>query len=377
MTQPLTRILLRLFASGFYREHAGLLAFLFGTVVCYCIFIIPLNETHLEPAQRIVESLMFTLSLLSSPVMTAAVFMVWFIYTLKSWQYIRLQLQQESNQFLFYCITSFSRLKQFQSWVIVQTVILLPALGYALLTLVVGIIFGYYLAPFIILGYIVLLIAISAGIYTRLVNQPAEVNINYIQRLTRNRPKPFFTLFLYQIADQHKITYLLTKAMALFCIFSMSYFFADSTDLRAAGIITLLVCLAQALLIFHEFRFDQVYLGFARNFPASRAILYSRLVLLYIVLLSPEAIALFSSLPVFIAALLIFFALGIVLLFRCILLVTNTFTMRSYLWYITAISVFIFIAILFGKIEPVAFLNLPITAILFYKRYYRTQLLPF
>jgi hypothetical protein len=151
---PLTRILLKLFASGFYRVHAGLLAFLFSTVICYCIFIIPLNETHLEPAQRITERLIFTLSLLSSPVMMIVVFIVWFIYTFKSWQYIRQQLYLESNLFIFYSVTSFSRQKQFQSWVVVQTAILLPALAYALLTLIVGITFGYPLAPFIVLGYI-------------------------------------------------------------------------------------------------------------------------------------------------------------------------------------------------------------------------------
>jgi len=377
MTKPLTRVLLRLFASGFYRVHAGLLAFLFSTVICYCIFIIPLNETHLEPAQRITESLMFTLSLLSSPVMMAVVFLMWFIYTLKSWQYIRLQLQLESNLFIFYSTTSFSRLRQFQSWAIVQTVILLPALGYALVTLVVGIVFGYYLAPFVVLGYIVLLIVVSAGIYTRLVNRPAEVTATYIQNITRNRIKPFLTLFLYHIAEQHKLTYLLTKTLAMLSIFSLSYFFADAADLRAAGIIILMVCLAQTLLIFQEFRFDRVYMGFARNFPTSRARLYSRLVLLYIVLLFPEAIVLFSLLPVFKAGLLLFFALGIVLLFRCILLVAATVTMRGYLWCVTAISAIIFIAILFSGIELVALLNVLVSAILYYKRYYRTQSLSF
>lgn len=373
MMSPLTRILLNVFASGFYRVHAGLLAFLFSTVVCYCIFIIPLNETHLEPAQRIIESLIFTLSLLSSPVMMAVVFIVWFIYTLKSWQYVRRQLQLESNLFIFYSMTSFSRRRQFRSWAVVQTVILLPALGYTLVTLIVGIIFGYYLAPFIVLGYIVLLIFFSAGIYTRLVNQPAEVTINYIQRLTRNQSKPFFTLFLYHIADQHKFAYLLTKTMALLSIFSLSYFFAGITDLRAAGIIILFVCLAHALLVFQEFRFEQVYLGFARNFPINRAIRYGRLLLLYVLILLPEGITLFSSLPVFAAAQLLLLALGIMLLFRCILLIIPVVTMRSYLWYITGISVVVFIAILFRMIEFIALLNLPVSGILFYTRYYQAQ----
>ncbi len=373
MPLQLIRILVRLFASGFYRVHAGLLAMLYGTVICYCIFIIPLNETHLEPAQRIAESLMFTLSLLSSPVMMAAVFMVWFIYTLKSWQYIRRQLQLESNLFIFYSVTSFSRMRQFQSWAIVQTVILLPALGYALITLIVGIVFGYHLAPFIMLVYILLLIVLSAGIYTRWINQPSPVKANYIQYLTRNRAKPLFMLFLYHIADQQKITYLLTKAFALLSIFSLPYFFADIGDLRAAGIIILLVCLAHVVLVFQEFRFEQVYLGFVRNFPVSRLRLYIHHLLLYMLILFPEGIALFVSLQPSIAALLLFFALGTIMLFRSMLLVVRNTTMRSYLWCITAISVFIFVASLFRKMELIALLYVPLSCIMVYKRYYRTE----
>jgi hypothetical protein len=304
---PLTRTLIKLFATGFYRVHAGFLALLFGTVACYCVFIIPLNETHLEPAQRITERLIFTLSLLSSPVMMMVVFIVWFIYAYKSWQYVRQQLQLESNLFIFYSVRSFPRLKQFQSWVLTQSVILLPALVYALITLIVGVIFGYHLAPFIVLGYIVLLILLSAAIYMRLVNQLAEVKSNFILYIIRNRAKPLFTLFLYHVIDQQKLTYLLTKGFALLSIFSLSYFFSDATDLRAAGIVMLLVSLAHAVLVFQEFRFQQKYLSFIRNFPISRIRLYIYLVLLYALLLLPEGIILVASLPLSTALLLFFF----------------------------------------------------------------------
>ncbi len=367
---PLTRTLIKLFATGFYRVHAGFLALLFGTVACYCVFIIPLNETHLEPAQRITERLIFTLSLLSSPVMMMVVFIVWFIYAYKSWQYVRQQLQLESNLFIFYSVRSFPRLKQFQSWVLTQSVILLPALVYALITLIVGVIFGYHLAPFIVLGYIVLLILLSAAIYMRLVNQLAEVKSNFILYIIRNRAKPLFTLFLYHVIDQQKLTYLLTKGFALLSIFSLSYFFSDATDLRAAGIVMLLVSLAHAVLVFQEFRFQQKYLSFIRNFPISRIRLYIYLVLLYALLLLPEGIILLASLPLSTALLLFLFALGMTMLFRCTLLVIPT-TMRSYLWCLTVITVMVFVAILFRKMELVALLNLPISCLILYKRYYR------
>lgn len=375
MPLALTRILLKVFATGFYRVHAGLLAFLCGTVVCYCIFIIPLNETHLLPAHRIAESLIFTLSLLSSPVMMVVVFIVWFVYTFKSWQYIQRQLLQESNVFLFYSITSFSKVKQFQSWLVVQTVILLPAIGYAVVTLAVGFVYDYYLTPFIVMGYIFMLILLSAGIYTIRVNQLQEVKPGFVLQLTRYWVKPSFSLFLYHIADQLKLTYLVTKVMSVLSIASLFYFFADIADLRAAALVMLLACLAHAVLAFQEFRFEQIYLQFARNFPVSRTQLYSNLLLVYILLLLPEAVVLFVSLPAFITLLMFLFALGMLMLFRCILLLTTQTTMRSYLWRVTGISVAVFILILFNALQLLAFLNLPLAYLIFYKRYYRAELL--
>lgn len=372
---PLTRILLKLFAVDFYRVHAGLLALLFSTVICYCIFIIPLNETHLAPAQRIVESLIFTLSLLSSPVMMTVVFIVWFIYTFKSWQYIQRQLQLESNLFIFYSSTSFSKVKQFQSWVVVQTVILLPAIGYALVALVVGVIFGYYIAPFIVMGYIFLLVLLSAWMYTRRVSQQVNIKPGFIFQVSRNWKKPSFSLFLYHVADQLRLMYLVTKTMSLLSMASLFYFFTDIYGLRAAAIIMLLVCLAHAVLAFREYRFNQIYLGFIRNFPVSRAQLYINLVLLYTILLLPEGVALFVLLPVFTAVLLFLLALGMLVLFRCVLLLATHASMRNYLWSVTGISVFVFILILFNVIEFLVFLNLPLAYLIFYKRYYNSALL--
>jgi hypothetical protein len=372
---PLIRILIKLFAIGFYRVHAGLLALLFGTVICYCIFIIPLNETHLAPAQRIVESLIFTLSLLSSPIMMLFVFIVWFIYTYKSWQYIQRQLQLESNLFIFYSVTSFSTIKQFQSWAVVQTVILLPAIMYALMTLVVGIIFGYYIAPFVVMSYIFLLVLISAGVYMRVVNRLAHVTPGFVLQISRHWTKPSFSLFLYHIADQLKLTYLVVKVMSLLGIASLFYFFTDIQNLRAAAIIMLLVCLAHTVFAFRDFRFQQVYLGFMRNFPISRVQLYINVVLLYILLLLPEGIALLVSLPVFTALLLFLFTLGMLVLFRCTLQLAAHATMRSYLWSVTGISVLVFILILLNAMEFIALLNLPLTCFIFYKRYYNAELL--
>lgn len=375
MQVPLTRILLKVFATGFYRVHAGLLAFLCSTVVCYCIFIIPLNETHLLPAQRIIESLIFTLSLLSSPVMLAVVFTVWFIYTFKSWQYIKRQLLQESNMFIFYSITSFSKMKQFQSWVVVQTVILLPAIGYAFVTLTVGLVYGYYLTPFIVMGYIFLLILLSASIYTIRINQLQEVRSSLTLQVTRHWIKPSFSLFLYHVADQLKLTYLVTKAMSLLSIASLVYFFSDIEDLRAAAIIMLLVSLAHTVLAFQEFRFEHVYLPFTRNFPVSRWKLYLNLLLVYVILLLPEGIALFVSWPAVAAVLLFLFTLGTLVLFRCVLLLTTQATMRSYLWCVTGVSVVVFILILFNAMQLLAFLNLPLACLIFHKRYYHAEVL--
>src|SRR3990170_2588131 len=132
MVSSLTTVLIKIFVKGFYRVHSGIFLFFFVTVLMYFFFVEVLNQTHLPPDQIILYNLMLVLTLISSPVMVALVFIVWLGFTIKSWNYITGQMLIPNNQFLFYSSTSFSKVNQFKSWFIAQLTISLPIVGYGL-----------------------------------------------------------------------------------------------------------------------------------------------------------------------------------------------------------------------------------------------------
>jgi hypothetical protein len=370
---PLTSILLKIFVSGFYRVHAGFLTLLFGTVICYCFFIIPLNQTHLSPPDRILENLIFTLTLLSSPLIVALVFLVWLFYTFKSWQYIARQLRVESHQFLFYSVTSLPKARQFQSWFIIQLVILLPAIGYALMTIVVGLIFEYYWVPAIAVIYLIALALLSAWIYVRLTNElPREVKGHtLLLRFTGSWKKPFFSLFFYHLADRLKIMYSVTKTLSLLMLVCLPYFFNDVTGLRSAAIIVLMISMTHVMLVYQSQVFEDTFLSFARNFAYSRIRLYINFIILHSLLLLPEGIILLTYFPPFVAAGLFLFSLSILVLCRC-LLYRPGITLRDYLWWITILFTVYFILVLFNQWWWLGFFNLLISYLVFHRNYYET-----
>lgn len=128
MLSPLSNILLKVFASGFYRTHAGIFFFLlfvmFGMV---------------EPSQLLGYHLTLMLAFISSPLMMVIVFAVWLVYTFKCWHYVAGQAFALQQQFLFYSSSSYTKSKQFSSWFILQAYIGLPVLVYAGISLGVAV----------------------------------------------------------------------------------------------------------------------------------------------------------------------------------------------------------------------------------------------
>src|ERR1700748_1163931 len=111
----LTNILMKIFATGFYRAHAGILAVgffvMFGMV---------------EPGQLLHYHKTLILAFVSSPVMMLVVFAGWLIYAIKSWHYVLGQIGAVNQQFLFYSSNAYSRRQQLCGWFITQLIILLP-----------------------------------------------------------------------------------------------------------------------------------------------------------------------------------------------------------------------------------------------------------
>lgn len=190
--QPLTNILLKIFARGFYTAHAGLLAVgffvMFGMV---------------EPGQIVNYHKTLMLTMVSSPLMLAVVFAAWFIYAAKCWHYVTGQIGAINQQFLFYSSNAFDRKQQFKSWFYIQSVLMLPISVYGLIAAGVGLAHHYYILSLALLVYLALLTAISARLYIRTINKLIDGGAqSWFFTLSSKWNKPWFSLFIYNIFDK-------------------------------------------------------------------------------------------------------------------------------------------------------------------------------
>ncbi|SHM19261.1 hypothetical protein [Mucilaginibacter sp. OK098] len=364
MNKPLTNILLKIFASGFYRAHAGIL--------CVGFFVM---FGMVEPGQLLNYHKTLMLTLVSSPLMMVVVFACWLIYTIKSWHYVIGQITAVNQQFLFYSSNAFTKNRQFKSWFYLQLVLLLPISVYGAIAAGVGLAHHYYLIPLAIIAYLFLLAGLSAILYHGTVNKLVDGSTQgWMLTLSSKWRKPWFSLFIYHVFDQHKITWLVTKALSYLLITGFFLLFADvAHDIRVAGIALLAVVVAHVKLIFEERSFEEKWLSFTRNLPYSRVRLFGSFAGVYLILMFPESIWLFSRFNPLIAFELLLAGISIAMLFHCLLYYIGL-DMEKYMLWIFFLFVVIFWLILFKLLLVLVVLNLVVSFGVFWKCYYRSRI---
>jgi len=355
MTRPLTRVLLKVVARGFYQQHTGGLLALFLLVFINFFYTRVSDQDHLTAEQITQNGFRLVIASVSEPLGVAALLGVCLVYSLKSGHYVAGRLRKADVQFLAYSSTALPWAQQVRAWAVVQGVILLPVgvlCGYAL---AVGLIFHHWLVPLLLPGYWLLLTGSGAVYYTHLLNDTVgkpekAASLSW----ARGWPKPLFSLFLYELLARKRVPYLLTKLASIASIALLLLTFPDSrTDGRLAGMMGLCCAVAHAVLVFQASEFERGYLPFARNLPHGRARVYGQQVLLYGALLLPELAwlvlgpGLRTGLPA--AGLL----LGLMLLLHNLLYQTGPH-MTTYLRLVSALFFCVLLANLFGLAGLVA-----------------------
>ena len=374
----MTNVLIKIFARGFYKVHSGFLVFIFVVLVSYCFFINTAGDVKLLPkGKELYYHFIVLINFVSNPAITIGFLIAWLIYTIKSWNFVSGQLLMEDNQFLFYSLNAFNRVRQFKGWLYMQFIISLPFVFYTLIAAVTGIVLHYYMIVACILAFTFLLIAISALAYVKLVNNLVnEKQISWLFRLSRQWGKPFFSLFIYHIFDRLKVTYALSKLLSYIVIISVFFALADvRNDPRVAGLTILGIVTAHAILIYQQHKFGLTYLSISRNFPYSMSNWYVHYALTYLVLLLPECTWLFISFNLATAFALLLLCLGIIMLFHCLLYKIGL-AMNKYLPWIFGLFFGISTLILFGLIWPLIPACLVASFMLFYFNYYKAELSP-
>ena len=355
MKNPLTRVLLRVVATGFYQEHTGWLATLFGLVFINFFWTRVPNQAHVTEAQLLANGFRLVLTSVSEPLGVAALLGGGLLYSLKSWHYVAGRLKRPDAQFLTYSSNAFEWRQQVQAWLVVQGVILLPVVvlcGYAM---GVGVAFHHWLVPALLPGYLLLLAALGAGYYTRLLNDTV-VKPDKVAGLTwaRHWPKPLFSLFLYEIIAKKRLTYLLTKLASAASIALLWLAFAASrADVRLVGLLGLCCAVGHAVLVFQAGEFELFYLSFVPNLPYGRAQAYGQQALLYGLLLLPELAWLLAANRFGTGLIAAGLLLSVTLLLRTLLYWTGQ-RMTTYLRAVFSLFFLLLLANLFGLTALIA-----------------------
>ena len=356
MFSPLTRLLLKIFATGFYRAHSGMLVFLFGTIISYCFFI---NTLGSVPIWAFAEwNLIITLSVVSDPFALFLFFLVCLGYAFKSMQFIAGQLSLKSNEFLYYSSASLNKLQQFKSWFIVQFNVLLPLWVYGFFATAIGINYGHYIFPAGMLIYLFILTGTNTLFYLNLVNKTIDLNRQTaFIKIVKNFRKPFFLLYSYHVFNKLKLTYFVTKIFSWVFIVGMVSLFPDQKeDGMIPATIVLVLVTTHSFIIYNDYRFSETFLYFSHNFPYAKINLFLRSSVNYLVLMLPELlwfirsyhwvdVSGFTGLTVSVLllyrSLLYWFGLNIKKFLFCVFLLFNVFflvILYHAIWYLPLIN---------------------------------------
>lgn len=349
MKNPLTRVLLRVAARGFYQEHTGWLSTLFlGLFINFFWTRVP-DPAHITHEQYVRNGLGLVLLAVSEPLGVAALLVLGLAYGLKSGHYVAGRLKNADARFLLYSSTALPWARQAAAWAMVQGVILLPLAALYLYAVVVGLLFHYWLVPLLLPGYLLLLAVGGAAYYTHLLNnttgRPDRVaSLGWARRW----PKPVFSWFFYEVIARKRLPYLLTKLASAASMAGLLLAFPEArTDERLVGLVGLCCAFGHSVLAFQAHEFELFYLPFARSLPYGPGRVFGQQVLLFGALLLPELLWLLVASPLRAGLPAAGLLLGVALLLRALLYRTGP-RMTPYLRLAVGLFLFMLLANLFG-----------------------------
>ncbi|NII85319.1 hypothetical protein [Pedobacter sp. SG908] len=363
----------KIFVDGFYRTHAGMLVFIFVILISYCLFINTLGTVR--PEQIDFWQFFFTISIVSNPLILTFYLIGSSFYAYKSLKYVLSQLALPQQEFLYYSFTASSKKQQFKNWFIVQVYIFIPVLSYTLCAITVGLIFGFYFISIVILLFQLLLIMAGAYICLKENNCLIEANRpSWLIRINRKWNKPVFLLYSFQVFNQSKLAYVLTKLLSWVLISSVFLVFTDLKDNdKLLKLITSCIVVAHVAIIYQEKIFNDRYLSFLSNFPFTKAKIFFSFCLNYLVLLLPEICWIFTNFGILTSLELIAFAFSAILLFRSLLLPSGI-RVKGFLIGVFCLFFLFYIFIMFGLGSILIPINMVVAWMVFRRNYLNDNL---
>ncbi|HEY0298674.1 MAG TPA: hypothetical protein VGB84_05585 [Arachidicoccus sp.] len=373
MSISAVKALIQIFVYGFYRVHAGILIFLFASVLSCCFFVNTLGE--LPPNTYFFWHFIITITMVSNPFMMMVFCVISLFYAFKNMQFVTTALHKDKYQFLFYSINALNKKMQFKMWLVIQSYIFLPIIIYIVFAAMIGFITHHYFLPFITILYVLLLVMLCTTSIVKMLNRlNNEDEISLFYRFAKRRKKSFFVLYTYYILTQSKVIYALTKLISAMIILGIFYNYPDlKSDTKISCLVVMLIIASHLVIIFGEQVFINKYLSFSYNFPYSVTKFFFGYVLNYMLILLPEILWMLIYFSFSNSCLLLLWAFSLLLLFRSLASVT-AYRLVSFLKVIFLVLCLAYLVISYDFYFELPFIFLILSFIIFYKNHFYKEL---
>lgn len=360
-------ILIKSLVNPFYRQNAGLFAFVVFMMVAAVGRAngVGLLEYHLSLMQGIMTNLPFFLLVLGA----------WFLYALKCAQFIADTLNGRDYGFV-YVVSLKKQGPLFWAFLMVQLLLLLPILVYAFIAVWVALVHQWW--PHIAAVFLFFFIICFGGAwgYRWFVNHPG-MRRSALGGKTRLPAKLYSIWLLRLLWTSHKWLLIAIKIATCLILFGLLYDPGhERSGLQMIILFYSLGLLGHGIMIYSIRSMEESRFIFYRGLPVMRMQRFLQYGGLYLLLLFPEIITLRWLAPAYIsygnALLFVCFGWGILLFLNSILFV-QFFKKFDYLKIATGLFLIIFIVLLAGIFPEFCLGLFLFSAYIFFGHYYRFE----
>ena len=355
--------------TPFYKQNAGLFAFLifimFGVVGRANG--VGLLEYHYSLIQAIMTNIPFLLFTLSA----------WFLYAFKCAQFM-LDIFGKKEYIFLQVLTQKKPVYTFWKMLVVQTMLLLPVLLYALISIWIGVLHSWWLHGFIIVIFLLFLSFAGSWWYQYILYRPDKRILPVPWKMYSVAAYSFYWLFLIRyIWNSRKTLFLVIKMVSCLVLYGLlRNLSGDHSDLRMVILFYSFTLLGHGVLIYIIRAMEESDLRFYRSLPFSLLQRFLQYALLYLFLFIPDIMVIVSLTPDHIpfgdSILLVFYGYSILLLLNSLLFI-RFFKPSDYLKIQSGIFLIIFITVLTGTLPGFCAGLFFISPYIFFRHYYQFE----
>ena len=266
----------------FYRNHAGLLLFVF-----FIMFGMVESNQLINYHRTLIEGMF------STPVFMTGVFIVWLLYSFKTLQFSISLFKQPEYGFMT-SLTLLPKRKAFVFLLLVNGIKLLPVLIYTVFIYKIGIAHGFY--PSCVYIFLFQLVLLSFNTWAFLFFLSTQHAFSW--SLPRLRLPVFggrISFYMNYLLTDGKIALLLSKIFSLGLLYIVRETAVAGDDFRIFGIAWLFALLSHTFLTIRLREFDDRYLSWVKGLPITVTKTYFLFLGLYAGLMLPEIVLLTTA----------------------------------------------------------------------------------